>query len=375
MQGDFTEIKYNGFLRDESIINNLQQDKIPILVYGVGNIGLLVSEFLQKRGIEIKGFIIDDLYYREYKDLAVYRKSQVDELFESYNVVMGMAGYHLAEKKLKNQKNVKNIYCIANPCSYLEKKVITWEFFMQNRSRFRLSYDYLADYKSKEIFVAYLNTLLNLDYRYLMGLQSGITYFDNDMYKVSNYESYVDCGAYNGDSIENFVKHTQGRYQKIYAIEPDDKNFEALKQSVVKNKWENVSLHNVGIWSRKDVLKFAGEHEQESGMQLDNPEKDSCIEIGVDKLDNLIKEPVSFIKMSIQSSEYEALLGAENIIEHNKPVIAMTIFMNQNALIKIPQYIKSKWPGYQLYLRCEDPFWIRVILYAVYNKESQEEIV
>jgi hypothetical protein len=38
-------------------------------------------------------------------------------------------------------------------------------------------------------------------------------------------EIYADLGAYTGDTVEQFLKYTGGRYESIYAVEPSRRNF------------------------------------------------------------------------------------------------------------------------------------------------------
>ena len=41
-------------------------------------------------------------------------------------------------------------------------------------------------------------------------------------------EVFVDCGAFIGDTIENYLKERGGVFQKIYAFEPNNSIYEAL---------------------------------------------------------------------------------------------------------------------------------------------------
>jgi hypothetical protein len=68
--------------------------------------------------------------------------------------------------------------------------------------------------------------------------------------------------------------------------------------------------------------------------------------------------------MSVQGAEKEAIMGAANILVCQEPKLAITIFMKPNSLIEIPKLIKKINPNYKIYLRCEESFFARVILYA-----------
>lgn len=49
-------------------------------------------------------------------------------------------------------------------------------------------------------------------------------------------------------------------------------------------------------------------------------------EIEVDSIDRLIDKEVTFIKMDLEGSEYEALLGAEKMIKRTKPKLAICVY-------------------------------------------------
>src|SRR5215471_3269379 len=57
-----------------------------------------------------------------------------------------------------------------------------------------------------------------------------IPYFP--VFHLSDKEVFIDCGAYDGDTISEFRRLTKGRFEKIIAFEPDPINFSALRSSL-----------------------------------------------------------------------------------------------------------------------------------------------
>ena len=111
------------------------------------------------------------------------------------------------------------------------------------------------------------------------------------------------------------------------------------------------------------MIKANKSGNQELEISTDAVCSDTIIE--VDSLDNILKEnKITFIKLSVQGAEEKAILGAKKILMRWNPTLAITIFMKPDALIKIPKLIKEINPKYKLFLRCEEPFFARVILYA-----------
>lgn len=353
--------------RDEEIVETIKKSESPIYIYGCGDSGTALYDYLNAMKIYIDAFIIDDEFFScdKYREVPVKKLSEVNNSGVKINVLIGFANYHIGLDKLKNVKNINNIFCISNPYQYLFKQDLDLEFYNKYEAEFDNSYRLLKDNLSKSIMTAYLNTRINRDYEFLMPYSGSKTYFNNDIITLTDNESYVDCGAYNGDSVEKFIKSVNGNYYKIFAIEPDIKNFNELKQNI---SGENICLVNRGVWCEDAELGFVNEGQQEFSINRETGETQKNIRVST--LDNIIgEERVTLLKLSVQGAEVEAILGAQKILKKWEPAIAITIFMKPDALIKIPHAIKKINSRYQFYLRCEEPFFARVILYAVTKEE------
>lgn len=132
-------------------------------------------------------------------------------------------------------------------------------------------------------------------------------YFLPEIWRVSTQEVFVDCGAYNGDSIEEFVQVSKGQYKKIFAFEPDKENFNKLCNRVSGKRWNAIELENCGVGSINGSVGFENLGSSAGYVRFKSKNK-----IKIVKLDDVIHEEVTFIKMDIEGSELEALKGAEN---------------------------------------------------------------
>ena len=50
-------------------------------------------------------------------------------------------------------------------------------------------------------------------------------YSHRDLFVPDEREVFVDCGAFNGDTVDDFVSAWDGRFASIYALEPDPASF------------------------------------------------------------------------------------------------------------------------------------------------------
>lgn len=185
----------------------------------------------------------------------------------------------------------------------------------------------------------------------------GKAYF-NDIIHLTDEEVYVDGGAYIGDTIAEFLENVNGKYNKIYAFEPDPVNFDQL--DTMYGSKQNITCVKSGLWSSNSTLKF-----NDCNTDGSNVSEDGKITIDVKSIDECINEKVTYIKMDIEGSELEALKGSEKTIKKYKPKLAICIYHKYDDLWKIPLYIKSIVPEYKMYIRhhalgCSD-----TVLYAV----------
>lgn len=359
----------DAYRKDEEIIKHLESAGGASIncIYGCGDIGLSVKEYLAEYNIEVNYFLVDDQYYisSSYQGINILKLSDINRISGKVNIIIGFSDINKAMEKLNEYKAVADVFCLSNPFVYLKEYDLDKNYFGIHRKEFEKSYDIMEDSLSKEIYKAFLNTRINLNYEYMLPYGGCRTYFGNELFSLTEEEVYVDCGAYDGDSVRTFLNSVNNKYKKIYAIEPDRFNFKKIENFVQKENILNIELINNGVWKEKDRLGFSETGNQENSVVENEPTNF----LEVDSLDNMLKdEDVTFIKMSVQGCEEEALLGTSKVLKDKAPRLAITIFMKPDALVKIPQTIKSINPKYKIYLRCEDAFFARVILYAKVDK-------
>ncbi len=69
-------------------------------------------------------------------------------------------------------------------------------------------------------------------------------YFPLELCPLTDHEVFVDCGAYDGDSIRSFVGKTKNSFERIYSFEPDPANFERLEKDVaLRPERESITLN------------------------------------------------------------------------------------------------------------------------------------
>ncbi|PIT88147.1 MAG: hypothetical protein COU29_04010 [Candidatus Magasanikbacteria bacterium CG10_big_fil_rev_8_21_14_0_10_36_32] len=188
-------------------------------------------------------------------------------------------------------------------------------------------------------------------------------YFEKKFMSFSNEEVFIDCGAFKGETIEQFNLITSAKFKKIYAFEPDRNNFEKLEIKCKEIGPTKIDCEPSGVYGFTGKVNF-----METGDAIARiVEDDASLCINVVSLDDFMKdkERVTFIKMDIEGAETEALLGAKEIIQKYKPKLAISVYHNATDLWEIPLLIKSLNSEYKIYLRHYSNEVMDTVCYAV----------
>lgn len=137
----------------------------------------------------------------------------------------------------------------------------------------------------------------------------------------------VDIGAHIG-YYTLIAASIVGKKGKVYAFEPDLKNFNVLRQNIKINNYKNIIPINKAVAEKNSKLNLyintanTGDH-----RIYKSKDKRKTIEINAITLDSILKnEKVDLIKMDIQGSEMQALKGASYVLANNKALKIITEF-------------------------------------------------
>lgn len=172
-------------------------------------------------------------------------------------------------------------------------------------------------------------------------------YFPLDLCPLSDHEVFVDCGAYDGDSIRSFLDKTRNSFQRIYSFEPDPTNFGKLEKEVALcPERESIALQRAAVGAQSGTVTFSGDGNEASSVGKGDMVV-NCV-----ALDEVLSgaQP-TYIKMDIEGAELDALNGACKIIQRYSPVLAVCSYHVQDHLWKIPLLIQSINPNYSFFLR------------------------
>lgn len=185
----------------------------------------------------------------------------------------------------------------------------------------------------------------------------GKQYFD--VFRAGKEEVYIDAGAFNGDTIIEFLIWSNYNYKKIFALEPQEEMYQFVKEKCRKENLENVIVENAAAWNQNEFLDFT---EDNAGSRIEEKGKEKVSGRTID--DIVGSEKVTFIKMDIEGSERKALEGAKNIICRDKPRLAICIYHKPYDVIEIPEYILELEPNYKFKIRHYASNMFETVIYA-----------
>jgi FkbM family methyltransferase len=201
----------------------------------------------------------------------------------------------------------------------------------------------LLDKAGQEEFDRQLYFHLSGDASVLLDPAPGCQYFPGDLIQLSDDEVFVDCGAYDGDSIRDFCDVSGGRFRRILAFEPDPENFRRLQSSVNDTR---VVTRCSAVGAERAVL-----HMSSSGASSSFSDTGD-VEIECATLDELLAdEEPTFIKMDIEGAEIDALRGAAETLRRCRPTLAICVYHAPDHLWRIPLLLNELLPGSRLSLR------------------------
>jgi FkbM family methyltransferase len=134
---------------------------------------------------------------------------------------------------------------------------------------------------------------------------------------------FVDVGA-NIGYYTILASKIVGDRGKVISIEPISNTFKILKFNVFKlNELKNVKLIENAAWCEKDTIKFSlptGYYGIASAVQN---YKDEEVEVDTVTLDDLLQpfDTVRLMKIDVEGSEYEVLLGASKTLDRTDYVV------------------------------------------------------
>jgi FkbM family methyltransferase len=348
-----------------------------LIIYGAGGLGLRILEGLQANGVEPIAFIDRSpiAQTRRPGGLEVLPPEVAARRFGNSAVIVVAVWNPLAPGGVRS--------IIEQLISLGCRRVVPftqvfWKYpetflpyylcdlpsrILPQADQVRLAYALFDEPESQLEFLRQLEMRLTGDLASLPAPTNDPQYFSGHLFRPLNAEYFVDCGAYDGDTLLGLAEWTGGAFQHAVAFEADPGNFAQLERRIaadprLRGRARAVSAA-VGL--TRGRLRFAA-----SGMANAGLSEEGNIDVDCVPLDEVLEaETPTYIKMDIEGAEMDALAGAAAVIAKTSPLLAICSYHTQNHLWEIPLRIRELLPECRLFLRmhCVDGF--DLVCYAI----------
>ena len=327
----------------------LKQESRPIVVYGMGNGADKLIRRFDSLGIEISDFFASDGFVRghSFHGKRVKSFSEIKDLYSDFVIVLSFASNRQeVVEMLINIDKIYDLYIPDMPVAggeYFDK-----DFYNSHYESILSAYDSLADEDSKNAFCAVVSHKLFGRGEYLWNAYSELS----EIYSFFDKSTVcVDAGAYNGDTCRVMQKCFP-KLKKIYAFEPDIRNYRKLKKYTEENRLEElIQPYFAALWSETQLGEFIGSANRNSSVNSTASHKSREENIHLLSLDSLSLVDVDFIKYDVEGAEQEALFGSDCTISKCRPMLLVSAYHRSRDIFSLLLYLKERYPFYEFYLR------------------------
>jgi len=228
---------------------------------------------------------------------------------------------------LISEKSWTNIVFDLTKCTYYNAKLKAYMYFIDKSTA-----DMLLDNYESEVFSFFIP-------------------LPNDV--------VIDVGA-NIGYFTIYASRKVGKDGLVIALEPMDEAYDCLMKNLRLNRIDNVKPFKLALWSSETTLKLyrtkgsftSAISKVDVFKNLIQQKKLNLIkkyEIKTVKLDDLIKNinliKVDWIKIDVDGSEYEVILGSMNTLKLFKPRLIIEIHDQEigNKILKILKDLGYQW--------------------------------
>ncbi|MBI4454629.1 MAG: FkbM family methyltransferase [Acidobacteria bacterium] len=365
--------------REQSLFDTLTSPLNESLVlFGAGGLGRKTLAGLRQLGREPLAFVDNDpnLWSRAVDGLAVLSPQAAAGRFGSsaafiVTIWRAEGGHRFAHTRQQlhdlNCAKVVSFACLfwKYPDIFLPYYAVDLphKFYAQSND-IGHAFAVWADDDSRREYIAQLRWRFWLDFDGLRSPVGHPQYFPDDLFHLSADEVFVDCGAYDGDTIRHLLLRQPSFRGKIFCFEPDPRNFQKLERyirTLKKSLRDRITLWPAAVGMRHETVRFKGTATAASGVSPTGDLKVSFL-----PLDEVIGDfRPTFIKMDIEGVELEALMGARNTIDQTLPILAICVYHQLDHLWRIPLFMQSVSNQYRFYLRPHNEEGWELVCYAV----------
>ncbi len=321
----------------------LKNTKKNIVIYGMGDGCDKILKVCREKGILIKGIFASDEYVRG-KTVHSFPVTTFQEAKDTFGDMIVLLAFGVFRpdmmEKIRRMANETEFYAPEVPL--FGGGLLDREFVLGHKEEIDSVRGFLSDETSKKAFDGLFSYKISGKIDPLMEIETDRIQDLKTLVPFREGDFYVDLGAYDGDTVlewhENFPKHG-----KILAVEPGRKTFQKLMKNC--GHIPGFQAIEAAAWNENTPLSFNGKSGRSAAVASDGKDlvEGICLSDVCTKAD--------FIKFDVEGAEKEAIEGARELIQREKPTLCISCYHRTEDFFALPLQIKKILPEYRVYLR------------------------
>jgi FkbM family methyltransferase len=327
-----------------------------VVLFGAGGFGRLISRKLRELKIQPIAFADNNalLWGTKIEGVDVISPKDAAELYGKQAVFLVCIWNGEAHDRMADRiRQIKELGCeTVNPFGF-----IVWKYpekflphfcldlpenLLRQKNSILAAMQLWSDESSREEYVAQVGFRSTLNFDLISWAVDGKHYFPPNLFSLGSDEVFVDCGAFDGDTIADFIDETRGSFQRIVAFEPDAVTYPRLQERVQKldsGIRERIQISQEAVGRKPGTISF-----EATGTMLSVVGSGTSV-VSVAELDTALASlNPTYIKFDIEGFEPEALMGASQVLSRTRPVLAVSAYHRQDHLWRIPLLLSSLLP-------------------------------
>ncbi len=336
---------------DGCLWDYLRSTDKKIVLYGMGDGAEKIRAVLDDIGVGIDDIMASDEFVRghSFMGLRVKKLSEIEQLYGDDFIILVSFGTQLPEVMDRIYDIASRHELYAPNVPVIGDGLFTPDYAREHYEELKAAYELMADEQSKKVFENIIRYKLSGDIRLLKECETPREEM-YDLLRIGAEETYVDLGAYNGDTLVEFLNETSMKFKKLYAMEPDHKNYLKLKRRLYMIGSGLLEAYNCGAWDSETTMLFSLKAGRSSKVDASNPARGR--EVKMMSVDYMLQGgEATFIKYDVEGSEEKALDGSKQTIAKYRPKLNVALYHRNEDMFKIPLQVAELNRKYKMYLR------------------------
>lgn len=354
----------------------------PCWIFGAGHFGRDVARAMQAQGVVVEGFVETTPRKATVQGLPVLDWAALARRAPQAQLALGIFNREMPCDQLASLAAAAGFTALQMPWAFYEQfaHALGWRFWLGPRSllldgleRVARVAQRLADPESVQTLYRLCAFRLGLDMGYASVHSHDRQYFNALTLPALQGRAitYVDCGAYNGDTYIDLLNQPGITCTHAFLLEPDPANYAQLVRRVVPHPGTLAVCLPLAAAQAHGRLSFqTGQGEASSVLRGAASEGTSVTAAVLDQL--LPHATADLIKLDIEGAEAQALRGARQLIGRSRPALAVSLYHNPQDLWELPELLfELCGEAYGFYIRQHGFNSFESVLYAVPYSHSK----